>query len=310
MIFALAKADTIEMKNGDVYRGKIIKESFNEFVQIGLSDGSEKHLLWTDIQTATRDDVIPSPKIDPSPNPSVPSASIVPVVAFTPPPESNEPFHIELDFTSISLDNYWENASANNLTANENVHTFLTSPEDFSVRVLPGRWMLQGRYYSNLVNADGTSGTEQKFSDFAFAYGVTHNFYVGIWGSFSRSSIAPSNSNQQIDQDYAFGPYMRGIIPIASFLDLELQAAVGPDFRALSDEITLTGTSLAATESLYFAFRLSKAVKLLVGAEGWQIVGSLNLNDTVINGQTSPAETVTDNIYRLRIVPIGLRLQF
>jgi len=41
--------DVVHMKNGDVYRGKIVELKMNEYVQIRLHDGNEKRLLSADI---------------------------------------------------------------------------------------------------------------------------------------------------------------------------------------------------------------------------------------------------------------------
>ena len=303
----LAKADTIQMKNGDVYRGKIIKESFNESLQVSMSDGSEKHLLWTDIQSVERDEVIPAPRPSETPAPPAP----VVFVEHVPPPAEPvaEPFHVELDFTSISFDNVWERASLNNDSASESAHNLLTSPEDITVRVLPGRWMIQGRYYSNQLNADGSSEQNQSFSDLAVAFGITPRFYLGFWGSLNRSSVSLSTGSS-ISQDYAFGGYTRGIIPLSSVVELELQGALGPDIRAVSQDINVTGVSFAATESLYFTFRVAKNVRFLSGVEGWERIGSLTLNQTQTQDGAPLLGSVDDNLYRLRVVPIGLRVQF
>jgi hypothetical protein len=303
----LAKADTVRMKNGDVYRGRIIKESFNDSLQVSMGDGSEKHLLWPDIQTVERDEVIPEPKPSETPAPSTPAVFTVQV----PPPTEPvaEPFHVELDFTSISFDNVWERASLNNDSVSESAHTLLTSPEDITVRVLPGRWMIQGRYYSNQLNADGSSQENQSFSDLAVAFGITPRFYIGLWGLLNRSSVNLTTGSA-ISQDYVFGFYTRGIIPLSSVVELELQGALGPDIRAITQDINVTGVSFAATESLYFTFRIAKNIRFLLGVEGWQRIGTLTLNQTQLQDGTPVLGTVDDNLYRLRVVPIGLRIQF
>ncbi len=47
--------DLIRMKNGDVYRGEIIEQQMNKFVQIKFKDGNEKRLDWKDIESITKD---------------------------------------------------------------------------------------------------------------------------------------------------------------------------------------------------------------------------------------------------------------
>jgi len=42
--------DVITMKNGDIFRGEIIHQEMNQFIQVRLSDGVEKHLKWDEIQ--------------------------------------------------------------------------------------------------------------------------------------------------------------------------------------------------------------------------------------------------------------------
>lgn len=313
-----ARADTVRMKNGDVYRGKIIKESFNEFLQIVMGDGSEKHLVWNDVQTVERDEVLPEPKVDasptpsensspnPSPSPAEKAVSPIAVAAYEPAPQPSEQFHVELDFTSISFDNIWNQITQDGSTVKTSAHSLITSPEDLTLRVLPGHWMIQGRYYSNIQEPDGSIANNQAYSDLALAFGITKHFYLGLWGSFNRSSVNDSNGST-IVQDYTFGSYARVIVPLSSQVGLELQAALGPDFRVASSTINYTGVAFAATESLFFTVGLAKQVQLLFGADGWERVGVLNVTDT----QGAPQDDgYTDNAFRLRAVPFGLRVQF
>lgn len=47
--------DTVHMKNGDVYKGEIVEQKFNKYIQLKLSDGSEKHLNWKDIDDVEKE---------------------------------------------------------------------------------------------------------------------------------------------------------------------------------------------------------------------------------------------------------------
>lgn len=46
--------DLVEMKNGDVYRGTIIQQKMNSFVQIRFRDGNEKRIRWAGIKELKR----------------------------------------------------------------------------------------------------------------------------------------------------------------------------------------------------------------------------------------------------------------
>jgi hypothetical protein len=62
--------DVIHMKNGDVFRGEIVKQEFNKSVQILFKDGNEKNIRWKEIKTITKeeDEVVETPSPSPSPN--------------------------------------------------------------------------------------------------------------------------------------------------------------------------------------------------------------------------------------------------
>jgi hypothetical protein len=52
-----ARADeVVRMKNGDIYRGKIVQHEREKFVQIRLKDGNEKRLQWPEIEGILNED--------------------------------------------------------------------------------------------------------------------------------------------------------------------------------------------------------------------------------------------------------------
>jgi hypothetical protein len=245
---------------------------------------------------------IPAPSFspDPTPSPSLTPTPIftqevaTPTVTIMPTPEPTEPFHIELDFTTISYDNIWQTGGG----TTESAHNILTSPEDFSLRVLVDKWLIQGRYFSNQTATNGDTINDQSYSDFAVAYEVGHGLHLGLWGSFERSSL-----NDVIDQEYSFGPFVRMIFPLSRNTDLEVQGGVGPDIESVTADSVESQISFGANESVYLTVRIAKGIRLLFGGDAWQKAGSLT------SGGASSNQLNTD-IYRLRIVPIGLRLQF
>lgn len=69
---AVALADTVTMKNGDVYRGKVIKQEPDQYVQILLKDDNEKRLQWVDIGIV---EINEPPKSAPVPEATPPAPS-------------------------------------------------------------------------------------------------------------------------------------------------------------------------------------------------------------------------------------------
>lgn len=49
------EADVVYMKNGDVYKGKIIKRKINEYIQIRFIHGNEKRLQFSKIKEINRE---------------------------------------------------------------------------------------------------------------------------------------------------------------------------------------------------------------------------------------------------------------
>ncbi len=47
--------DVVRMKNGDVYRGEIVEQKFNEYIQI-RSNGNEKRLKWEDVKETSKEE--------------------------------------------------------------------------------------------------------------------------------------------------------------------------------------------------------------------------------------------------------------
>lgn len=57
----LMALDIITMRNGDIYRGDIIRQENNQFIQVRFSDGNEKRLDFKDVAEITRDELPPAP---------------------------------------------------------------------------------------------------------------------------------------------------------------------------------------------------------------------------------------------------------
>jgi len=49
--------DVVRMKSGNVYRGQVLEQRFNQYIQIRLSDGNEKRLNWQEIQDIGKEEV-------------------------------------------------------------------------------------------------------------------------------------------------------------------------------------------------------------------------------------------------------------
>src|SRR5690349_11024456 len=47
--------DVVRMKNGDVFRGEILKQEMNHYVQIQLDDHNEKRLKWEEIHSIEKE---------------------------------------------------------------------------------------------------------------------------------------------------------------------------------------------------------------------------------------------------------------
>lgn len=57
----LMALDVVTMRNGDVYRGDIIRQENNQFIQVRFSDGNEKRLDFKDVAEITREEPPPPP---------------------------------------------------------------------------------------------------------------------------------------------------------------------------------------------------------------------------------------------------------
>ena len=44
------------MKNGDIYKGKVLAKELNRFIQVEFSDGNQKRLLWDEIENIKKED--------------------------------------------------------------------------------------------------------------------------------------------------------------------------------------------------------------------------------------------------------------
>jgi outer membrane immunogenic protein len=67
------EVDLIQMKNGDVFRGKIIEQEFGKYIQIKFKDGNEKRVIWNQVKTVKKDaseSPVKAP-VEESPNPDL-----------------------------------------------------------------------------------------------------------------------------------------------------------------------------------------------------------------------------------------------
>jgi len=53
--------DVVNMKNGDVYRGEIIEQELNSFIQLRMRDGNEKRLDWNNVKSVKKEESSPAP---------------------------------------------------------------------------------------------------------------------------------------------------------------------------------------------------------------------------------------------------------
>lgn len=50
--------DVITLKNGDVYRGEIIHQEIDKYIQIKLNDGNEKRLKWNEVKSTAKEESV------------------------------------------------------------------------------------------------------------------------------------------------------------------------------------------------------------------------------------------------------------
>ena len=49
------EVDVVLMKNGDVFRGRIIEQDFGKYIQIKFNDGNEKRLVWSKVKNVKKE---------------------------------------------------------------------------------------------------------------------------------------------------------------------------------------------------------------------------------------------------------------
>jgi hypothetical protein len=106
---------------------------------------------------------------------------------------------------------------------------------------------------------------------------------------------------------------MRFVIPYSDRATVEISGCVGLDFRSFTlnnSNVTLSGSDAAFFSKVKIATALSifKQLSYVAWIDAWfdlgTLSGSATFSSTVVDG------TLEDNLYRLRFVPLGLRLKF
>jgi hypothetical protein len=312
-LLPIAQADTISMKNGDVYHASILKINFGDSVQILLIDGSEKHLLWNDVGTIERD----SPAATSAPvevKQPEKTVEMVPALVESERRYASEMLNdengsrFELEFTGMTFDTLWQTLTYHtvngDVNGNATIREVRTLPEEITARFYASRL----HFYFDYQNQ---STTDQSFSSLAVAYGIAKGLDVGLAADFRYYSGSTSDSISATGSDYIFGPFMRVVMPISDRSTLEMSGTLGPSFRRLTindGNISLTGSAanFAAEAKIAFAVYLTKRMSYLISADGWVNVGSMS--GTIQDGTLFSTGTLDNNIYRLRLMPIGLRI--
>ncbi len=325
VLSAHASADVITMKNGDVYRADVIKEEFGKHVQILLKDGNEKRLRWQDIESIDRGsaeknrsiaEVLPSPATQESSSPTqahhYPSQML----------NETDKLRFELDLIAFSYDSTWRKVnvqiSSAGVTAsgdsNTTNHYLRTAPMEFALGVYMGQW----HAYFNLLNSTVNSGDvdDQEFASLALAYAPSRYFDIGLVFDFSYASTSTNSSTTATSSNgssYAIGPQIRFVAPVADDVTIETTLGAGLNFRNLtvntsSYSITGSDTAFSGMARIATSVNLYKALGYVGWVDGWMTLGTLSGN-VVTGGKTYPG-SLQDNIYRLRVVPLGLRLKF
>lgn len=323
-VSASAFGDVIKMKNGDVYRADVLKEEFGSYVQILLKDGSEKRLQWATVETIERS----------SGQTPAPTSALTPIsrelASVSAGDQSQEypsemlndrdPFRLEVDLIAFSYDSTWQKASiqatgSSSSTSLSATNRYVrTAPVEFGVAAYFNRWHAYLNYYSAATNTNDLY--DSSFATFAFTYGFTKSFDLGLFLRFDYANTSASNSSSSASvtgSSYAFGPFIRIVAPVSDIAAIEISAGAGLDFRSLTigtSSASLTGsdTGFLAIARLGTSVSISKHFSYLFWVDGSINLGTLD--GTEVAGQTTTTGTLQDDIYRLRVVPVGLRLKF
>lgn len=315
-----ASADVITMKNGDVYRAEILKEDFGKYVQILFKDGNEKRLHWQEIDSIERGSGEKNRTIaEAPPAPTPQESSPTTQEHYYPSQMLNDvdKLRFELDLIPFSYDSTWhkESLQVPNTTlsgeANYTNHYLRTVPAELSLSLYMARW----HAYFNLLNSRTNTNDvlDQNFASFALAYALSRNFDIGLLFNFNYSSTSVSDSGSSHGNSYAIGPQIRVVTPVSDDVTFEATLAAGLNFRNLTlntstTSITGSDTAFSSQARIATAVNLYKGLSYVGWVDGWITVGTLDGN-IISGGKTYPG-TDQLNTYRLRVVPLGLRVKF
>jgi hypothetical protein len=314
-------ADIIKMKNGDVYRASVLKQEFGNYVQIQLKDGSEKRLPAVDIESI-ESEIDKTPEL---------SAAKTPSNEIVPKKDDSEDFpsqmlnerdqaRFEFDLTGMSYDTIWQKVALQadgtntQITANTTNRYVRTAPMEFTLGAYLGRWHTYLNFMDSPVNSNDIN--DSGFSTLAIGYGVSKNIDLGLFFNFNYNNSSQNSSSSSASttgSSYGFGPHLRVVAPLSDSVVFESTIEAGLSFRNLTvqdSSFSISGgdTSFIATARLGLSVSIIRQVSYLFWVDGFTVIGTLSGTDIVNNQAFSGS--LQDDIYRLRVVPIGLRLKF
>lgn len=236
--------------------------------------------------------------------------------------QDESPFHLQLDLVGVSYDVTWQEMSLQSSDNPNATPGYLnvtnryvrTAPEEFNLGISFGNW----RTYLNLMNTGTNSSDVQDsaFSTLAIAYALSDYVDVGVFGDLGYNYATAQNTSSSASlqgSSYAFGPHIKATVPLTSAVSLETTADAGIDFRNLtyrSSTVTLDGsnTGFFGYFQVLLAADVYKHLSYLLWVDTWMSLGTLTGSETD-SGQTFTGSLNYD-IYRLRVVPLGLRIKF
>lgn len=307
-----AFADSVRMKNGDVYRADILKEEFGNYVQILLKDGSERRLLWSDVESIARGDDLKTTQPE-STHSEVPS-DYYPTQMLN----DREGSRFELDLVTFSYDTTWQQVSlqptgGNSSNLNATNRYVRTAPLELNFSAYLDRWHTYFSFLNSNVNANDVD--DGSFAYFALTYNVARVLDTGMFFNFAYMSTSGSITSSSISATgsaYGFGPFIRLAAPLSDSVAFELWAGAGINFRSfdigtVSESLNGNDVAFLSYAKLAMSVSLGKYVSYVGWLDGWTDIGTLSGNISV-NGGTVTGN-LQDNVYRLRVVPLGLRLK-
>jgi hypothetical protein len=318
--FSNALADTIAMKNGDVYRATVIKQSFGDYVQILMKDGSEKRLSWNDVASIEKDAIkqdeqstptriTPDPKTNEGDNDSFPSQML----------NFRKPIRFELDLVGFTYDSTWQrislqsNDSTTSTSQNVTNRYVRTVPLEFNFAAYLDRWHVYLNFLDASVNSNDIS--DDSFTTLSVAYGLSRYLDLGIFLNLQYMNTTQNGSSTSTTTGsfYGFGPQFHLVAPVSESIAIEASAGAGVSFRNITIGNSTTSvigsdTAFLAQMRLGMSASLCRHVSYLAWVDGWTYLGTLD--GTIVVSNVGIQGSIQDDVYRLRVVPVGLRIDF